>query len=367
MDTWLVTGGAGFIGSTLVRTILRETTHRVVVLDALTYAGHRESLAEVEQDPRFAFVHGDVADRALVERVFRENRPSAVLHLAAESHVDRSIDGPRAFLRTNVLGTEEMLEAARSHHRSLPGPEAARFRFLQVSTDEVFGSLGPTGRFTEASPIDPRSPYAASKAAADHLASAYHATYGLPTIVTNGSNGYGPRQLPEKLIPLATLQALDGRPIPLYGDGLNVRDWLHVEDHATGLLAALTRGRPGERYLLGAHAERTNRQVLDAVCAALEARRPARAVPALATRGVLRYADLVTLVPDRPGHDRRYAVDASKARRDLGWAPRVGFEEGLRATVAWYLENAAWCRAVERTGEVRARRGLAVTSPEDPR
>ena len=364
METWVVTGGAGFIGATVVRKVLATTPHRVVVLDALTYAGHRENLEDVAKDPRYTFVYGDIADRETVERVYREHAPSAVLHLAAETHVDRSIDGPRAFIRTNVHGTLELLEGARAHVARLAKPDAERFRFLAVSTDEVFGSLGPTGKFSETSPYDPRSPYSASKAASDHLVSAYHETYKLPTILTNCSNNYGPFQFPEKLIPLALLNACEGKPIPLYGDGSNVRDWIHVEDHAEGILAALARGRPGERYGFGGDAERTNRQVLEALCDALEALRPAGGNPAMASRGVKRYRDLVTLVADRPGHDRRYAMDASKAKRELGWAPRHDFATGIRSTVAWYLEHAAWCAAVQKSGSVRDRRGvLAANEP----
>jgi dTDP-glucose 4,6-dehydratase len=358
VDTLLVTGGAGFIGANVVRAALAGTDWRVVVLDALTYAGHRESLADVERDPRFAFVRGDVADPDAVESVFRAHEPRYVLHLAAESHVDRSIDGPREFVRTNVVGTHEMLVGARAHVDRRGAAERERFRFVHVSTDEVFGALGPTGRFDERSPHAPRSPYAASKAGADHLAAAYHETYGLPVLVTNCSNNYGPWQFPEKLIPLMALTALEGRPLPVYGDGRQVRDWLHVEDHAAGLLAALRRGRPGERYLFGGEAERTNLEVVEAICEALERRRPARDQAVLASRGIARWRDLVTHVADRPGHDRRYAVDASKARRDLGWAPTRSFASGIDATVGWYLDHAAWCEAVQDKGYRRERLGV---------
>lgn len=358
MDTVLITGGAGFIGANVVRAALATTSWRVVVFDLLTYAGHRESLADVAGDPRFDFVLGDVADPAAVGAVFAAYAPNYVLHLAAESHVDRSIDGPRAFVRTNVVGTHELLAAARAHTDRLDPTTRARFRFVHVSTDEVFGTLGPTGRFDERSPHAPRSPYAASKAAADHLAAAYVETYGLPVIVTNCSNNYGPFQFPEKLIPLLILNALDGKPLPVYGDGGQVRDWLHVEDHARGLLQALERGRPGERYLFGGGAERTNLEVVEAVCAALERRRP---------RAAGRYRDLVRHVADRPGHDRRYAVDASHARRTLGWAPTHDFAGGLDATVGWYLDHLDWCRAVEAKGYRRERLGAPSPPAGDPR
>jgi dTDP-glucose 4,6-dehydratase len=359
MATWLVTGGAGFIGANFVRATLASTGHTVFVLDALTYAGHLESLAGLESGGRFRFVRGDVADRQAVEAAYRDARPDAVVHFAAESHVDRSIDGPRDFVRTNVVGTQEVLEGARLHLATLAPVARAAFRFLHVSTDEVYGSLGPAGRFTEDSPYAPNSPYAASKAAADHLVRAYRETYGLPAIVTNTSNNYGPYQFPEKLIPLVTLNALEGRPLPVYGDGKQVRDWIHVEDHVGGLLAVLDRGRPGERYNLGAHDERTNLEVVEAVCAALERRRPPAGNEALSARGVRAYRDLVTSVPDRPGHDRRYAIDASRARRELGWTARTTFAEGIDRTVAWYLEHLAWCDAVAPKGAGRERRGLA--------
>ena len=361
MHSVLITGGAGFIGANVVRAALATEARKVVVLDALTYAGHRENLAEVEGDPRFAFVLGDVADPEAVRRAFHDHRPDVVLHLAAESHVDRSIDGPREFVRTNVVGTHEMLLAARAHRDALAPSERERFRFVHVSTDEVFGTLGPTGTFTPDSPHAPRSPYAASKAAADHLAAAYVETYGLPVVTTNCSNNYGPFQYPEKLIPLLLLNALEGRPLPVYGDGLQVRDWLHVEDHARGLLLAATRGVPGRRYLFGGGAERTNLAVVEGLTDALEALRPAVGNPALASRGIRRYGDLLTFVADRPGHDRRYAVDASRARAELGWAPRHAFEDGLRATVAWYLAHLDWCAAVQQGRDTRARRGVLPT------
>jgi dTDP-glucose 4,6-dehydratase len=355
MDTTVVTGGAGFVGANLVRALLARTADRVVVFDALTYAGHRESLASCEADPRFRFVRGDVADRAAVEALYREFRPRRVVHLAAETHVDRSIDGPRAFLRTNVLGTLEMLEGARGHVEREGG--AGAFRFLHVSTDEVHGALGPVGRFTETSPFAPNSPYAASKASAEHLARAWHETYGLPVLVTACGNNYGPFQAPEKLVPLTLLNAVEGRPLPVYGDGRQVRDWIHVDDHVSGLLAALERGRPGERYLLGAEGERTNLETVRALCAALEEAWPSARNPAMRGREG-GYAGLVTLVRDRPGHDRRYAVDPARAARELGWRAAVRFDDGVRATVRWYLEHRDWCEALQAKGATRERVGL---------
>jgi dTDP-glucose 4,6-dehydratase len=357
MATWVVTGGAGFIGSNLVRRILRTTPARVVVLDKLTYAGNLESLAEVRGEPRFAFVHGDIAQADTVGRLFREWRPDAVLNLAAESHVDRSIDGPRPFLTTNTVGTFELLEASRRYLAEDPA-RAAGFRFLHVSTDEVFGSLGDTGLFRETTPYAPNSPYAATKAAADHLVRAYHETYALPTLVTNCSNNFGPYQYPEKLVPLMLLNALEGRELPVYGDGGNVRDWLYVEDHCAGILRVLEAGRPGESYNLGGGSERTNLALVDALCAALEREVPAEGNAALQARGLRAYRDLVRMVPDRPGHDRRYAIDAGKARTELSWAPAYTFEEALSGTVRWYLAHRAWCAAVQAGTYARERLGL---------
>jgi dTDP-glucose 4,6-dehydratase len=359
MESVLVTGGAGFIGSNFVRLLLARTDARVVVLDRLTYAGgNLASLADLRSHARFAFVRGDIADRAAVTALLEKHRPDAVVNLAAETHVDRSIDGPRVFVETNLVGTFELLDAARRHVQTLEPARRARFRLLHVSTDEVYGSLGPTGRFEESSPYAPNSPYAASKAGADHLVRAYHETYGLPTLVTNCSNNYGPFQYPEKLIPLMTLNAVEGRPLPLYGDGGNVRDWLHVEDHCAALLLVLRRGAPGGRYNVGAGEERTNLEVVDGICAALEAIRPAASNPALAGRGVRRYADLRTFVPDRPGHDRRYAVDATRLTTELGWRPAHRFQDGLQTTVAWYLEHREWCDAVLAGKYARERLGL---------
>jgi dTDP-glucose 4,6-dehydratase len=360
VDTIVVTGGAGFIGANFVRHALARTDARVVVFDKLTYAGNLDSLAEVASHPRYAFVQGDIAERDSVRALFRDHRPRAVVNFAAETHVDRSIDDPASFVRTNVAGAFELLEAARLHHREHPDPG---FRFLHVSTDEVYGTLGATGAFSETTPYAPNSPYAASKAGADHLVRAYHETYRLPTLLTNCSNNYGPYQYPEKLIPLMTLNAIDGRPLPLYGDGGNVRDWLHVEDHCAALLLVLRAGAPGGRYNVGAGDERTNLQIVDGICAALEAIRPAAANPALAARGVRRYADLRTFVADRPGHDRRYAVDATRLTTELGWRPAHRFEDGLRATVDWYLRHRPWCETVLGGKYARERLGLGEASP----
>jgi dTDP-glucose 4,6-dehydratase len=354
----LVTGGAGFIGSNFVRLALALTADRVVVLDKLTYAGNRANLADLEADPRFTFVQGDIADAGAVEQLLAAHRPWAVINFAAETHVDRSIDAPGGFVHTNVVGAHALLEACRNHHKALAPPSRERFRLLQVSTDEVFGSLGPNERFTEASPYAPNSPYAASKAAADHFARAYHTTFGLPVIITNCSNNYGPYQFPEKLIPLMILNAAEGRPLPIYGDGGNVRDWLHVEDHCAGILTALRRGRLGESYAFGGDTERTNVQIVDQICEILEKLRPAAQNPQLKTKGHKHYQDLKTFVADRLGHDRRYAIDATKARRELGWAPRHDFASGLTATVSWYLDHADWCQSVQnKAGYQRERLG----------
>jgi dTDP-glucose 4,6-dehydratase len=357
METIVVTGGAGFIGSNFVRLVLRQTPARVVVLDKLTYAGNLQSLVDVRDDPRFHFIHGDIADRALVASMYREHRPTWVINFAAESHVDRSIDGPRAFVETNIAGTFELLEGARHHVAELDGAARERFRFLHVSTDEVYGSLGATGQFSETTPYAPNSPYAASKAAADHLVRAYCETYGLPALMTNCSNNYGPYQYPEKLIPLIILNALEGKPLPIYGDGGNVRDWLYVEDHCEGILLVLQRAQPGSKYNLGGENERSNLELVDRLCAVLDALQPPAQNPSLASRGIASYGALKTFVQDRPGHDRRYAIDASRVRRELGWRPRHDFETGIRATVAWYLANRAWCDAVQAGRYARQRLG----------
>jgi dTDP-glucose 4,6-dehydratase len=357
-ETLLVTGGAGFIGCNFVRLALAETDARVLVLDKLTYAGSLENLAGVLQDPRLTFLTGDIADRHEVRRIFAEHRPTAVVNFAAESHVDRSIDDASAFIQTNIVGAFELLEAARHHVADLDESARRAFRFLHVSTDEVYGSLGPAGAFSESTPYAPNSPYAASKAGADHLVRAYHETYGLPTLLTNCSNNYGPYQFPEKLIPLMVLNAVEGRPLPIYGDGGNVRDWIYVEDHCRGVLEVLRRGRPGGKYNLGGRSERTNLEIVDALCDALESERPAAGNPALAARGISSYRELKTFVADRPGHDRRYAIDDSLVRGELGWAPRHDFAAGLRATVRWYLDNRAWCDAVQAGKYGRERLGL---------
>ena len=369
MTTLLVTGGAGFIGSNFVRLALSNTPHRVVVLDLLTYAGNLANLKDVADDPRlaprFAFIRGDIADRETVRRAFAEHTPDAVVNFAAESHVDRSIDDASAFIRTNLTGTFELLEAARRHLAARPEAERESFRFLHVSTDEVYGSLGETGLFSETTPYAPNSPYAASKAGADHLVRAFHETYGLPTLLTNCSNNYGPYQFPEKLIPLMILNADEAKDLPIYGDGSNVRDWIYVEDHCRGVLEVLARGEPGEKYNLGGRSERTNLQVVDALCEALEAERPAAENPAMQERGLGDYKELKTFVADRPGHDRRYAIDDRKIERELGWTREHDFEAGLAATVRWYLEHRDWCEQIQSGTYRRERLGLASETPAD--
>ena len=337
MQTWLVTGGAGFIGGNFVLDAVASGI-RVVNLDALTYAGNLDTLSPLDGNPDHVFVQGDIGDRALVARLLAEHRPQAVVNFAAESHVDRSIDGPGAFVQTNVVGTFNLLEAAREYYRGLEGEAQAAFRFLHVSTDEVYGSLGDEGKFTEETPYAPNSPYSASKAASDHLVRAYHHTYGLPVLTTNCSNNYGPFQFPEKLIPLVILKALAGDPLPVYGDGRNVRDWLFVKDHCAAIRRVLEAGRIGETYNVGGDAERQNIEVVKAICALLDQRRPR-------DDGQPRESQ-ITFVKDRPGHDRRYAIDASKIQSELGWQPTVDFEQGMAATVDWYLANEAWVRRV---------------------
>ncbi len=351
-STILVTGGAGFIGGCLVRQIIaRDPLARVVNLDKLTYAGNLDSLRCVLPHPRHEFVPGDVADANFVAQLLRDVRPAAIVHLAAESHVDRSIDGPAAFVHANVVGTFTLLEAARQYWLGLHSDSRNRFRFLHVSTDEVYGSLGTTGAFTESTPYSPRSPYAASKASSDHFVRAYHHTYGLPTLVTNCSNNFGPYQFPEKLIPLMILNALEGKPLPVYGDGLNVRDWLYVEDHCEALRLVLRRGTPGETYNIGGNCERTNLDVVHTICRLVD-----ELQPALPHRPC---TSLITRVADRPGHDRRYAIDAGKIRRDLGWSPRHDFADALANTVRWYIENPAWVDRVATGAYRRERLGLA--------
>ncbi len=351
----LVTGGAGFIGSAVVRRLIRDTDATVVNVDRLTYAGNLASLADVMGDARHVFVRADVADRPAMLSLLLEHRPRAVFHLAAESHVDRSIDDPAAFVRTNLVGTFSMLEAARALFESSGPGERAGFRFLHVSTDEVFGALGPQGRFDERTPYDPSSPYSATKAGADHLARAWHRTYDLPVLLSNCGNNYGPWQFPEKLIPLSISKALAAEPIPVYGTGGNVRDWIHVEDHVDALLTILERGTPGESYLVGGEGERTNLDVVTTVCRLLDELHPAPAGRV--------YESLIELVDDRPGHDWRYAIDPNRLRTELGWAPSLTFEHGLRRTVEWYLANRDWVERM-RSGRYRGERlGLATRRP----
>lgn len=349
MDPILVTGGAGFIGGNFVLAERAGGHARVVNVDKLTYAGHLETLASLRDDPDHVFVRGDIRDGALVRRLLRGHRPIGIVHFAAETHVDRSIDGPASFVETNVAGTLVLLDAALEYWRTLRSPDRERFRFLHVSTDEVFGSLGPDGYFTEESPYRPNSPYAASKAAADHMVRSYHQTYGLPTLIVNCSNNYGPYQFPEKLIPLMILKGCAAEAMPVYGDGLHVRDWLYVEDHCAAVWQVLGAGEPGSSYVVGGNGERTNLEIVRAICAELDAQRPHGAP----------HERLVELVPDRPGHDRRYAIDASRIRRELGWRPKVDVESGIRRTVAWYLAHRTWCNAVRRDRYGGERLGLA--------
>ena len=342
----LVTGGAGFIGSAVIRRLLAGSSAQVFNLDKLGYAS---DLTSIGPDPRHQVLQVDLADAAATAAAVQRADPDLVMHLAAESHVDRSIDGPAAFIESNVSGTFHLLQAVRSHWQGLAEPRRSAFRFHHISTDEVFGSLGPQGRFSESTAYDPRSPYSASKAASDHLVRAWHHTYGLPVVLTNCSNNYGPWQFPEKLIPVVILKALAGEPIPLYGDGANVRDWLYVEDHVEALLLAATRGRLGESYCVGGAGERTNREVVEAICTLLDQLRPDGAP----------HHRLITRVADRPGHDRRYAIDATKISSELGWTPRHNVEQGLEATVRWYLDHLDWCRDVrQRSGYSGERIGV---------
>lgn len=344
-----VTGGAGFIGSALVLHLVNDLGHDVLNVDALTYAANPASLASLKDNAKHRLVEADICDAPRIRALMSEFKPDAVMHLAAESHVDRSISGPGAFVRTNVVGTQIMLDAARGHWDQLQGTAKDAFRFVHISTDEVFGSLGPTGSFNEETRYDPRSPYSASKAASDHLVRAWGETYGLPILISNCSNNYGPRQFPEKLIPLMILNAFEGKPLPVYGDGLNVRDWLHVEDHARALTTILGAGKPGETYVVGGRAEKTNIAIVKTICAICDELFPQNAP----------HEKLIQYVADRPGHDRRYAIDPAKIERELGWTPKASFETALRDTVLWYRDNEAWWRPI-REGVYRGERlGLA--------
>lgn len=349
----LVTGGAGFIGSAVIRHIIRSTQNRVVNLDKLTYAGNLESLAEVSANDRYSFEQVSICDRAQLDRVFKDYQPDAVMHLAAESHVDRSIDGPSVFIETNIVGTYTLLEASRGYWRTLTEEKQATFRFHHISTDEVYGDLeSPEDLFTESTSYAPSSPYSASKASSDHLVRAWQRTYGLPTLISNCSNNYGPYHFPEKLIPLMILNALEGKPLPVYGKGDQVRDWLYVEDHARALYQVVTQGVVGETYNIGGHNEKRNLEVVRTLCALLEELAPEKPV------GVARYEDLITYVQDRPGHDKRYAIDAGKIQRELGWTPQESFESGIRKTVEWFLGNRGWWQRVQDGSYQRERLGV---------
>jgi dTDP-glucose 4,6-dehydratase len=360
MQTMIITGGAGFIGANFTHYALAHTDARLVIIDKLTYAGNLANLGGALEDPRVHFVRADIADKEAMSAVFNEHQPAAVVNFAAESHVDRSIDDPSPFIETNIAGAFTLLEASRKHVAKL-GEDARRaFRFLHVSTDEVYGTLPRTGLFSETTPYAPNSPYAASKASADHLVRAWYETFGLPAIITNCSNNYGPYQFPEKLIPLMLTNAIDGKPLPIYGDGGNVRDWLYVEDHCAGILLALQSGKPGEKYNIGGGNERTNLQIVDRLCEEIEKVFPAAENPAMQRQGKASYLELKTFVPDRPGHDRRYAIDATKIRAELGWQPDHDFEAGLAKTVRWYFDHRAWCETVLAGKYQRERLGLGV-------
>lgn len=345
----IVTGGAGFIGSAVVRQYIQDTEHEVINLDALTYAGNLESLSKVSDNPRYKFEHVDIRDIDAVSRVFEKHKPDAIMHLAAESHVDRSIDGPADFIQTNIVGTFNLLYVAKKYWDSLSGKKKEDFRFHHVSTDEVYGDLEETGFFTEETAYEPSSPYSASKASSDHLVRAWCRTYGFPIVITNCSNNYGPYQFPEKLIPLVTLNALEGKPLPIYGKGDQIRDWLYVDDHAIALRLVLETGKVGETYNIGGHNEKTNLEVVKTICAILD-----DLVPNLAQG---HYEDLITYVKDRPGHDVRYAIDADKIANDLGWLPEETFESGIEKTIKWYLDNSEWCKHVQDGSYMRERVG----------
>jgi dTDP-glucose 4,6-dehydratase len=346
----LVTGGAGFIGSNLVHYLIHETGYHVINVDKLTYAGHMESLAGVLDSDRHHFIQLDICDRKGLQQVFDEHKPDGVMHLAAESHVDRSIDGSAEFMQTNIMGTHSLLEASLEYYRQLSDAQKNPFRFLHVSTDEVYGALGKTGFFREDTPYDPRSPYSASKASSDHLVRAWFHTFGLPTLVTNCSNNYGPFQFPEKLIPVVILKALQGNPIPVYGKGDNVRDWLFVKDHAKALLHVLLSGTPGETYNIGGHTEKTNLEVVETICSILDEVKPGNVEGS--------HKNLINFVQDRPGHDFRYAIDAGKIEKELGWKPEENFRSGIRKTINWYLNNLDWCEAVTKNNYNLERLGM---------
>ncbi|WP_237385621.1 dTDP-glucose 4,6-dehydratase [Xenorhabdus sp. Sc-CR9] len=358
MKRILITGGAGFIGSAVVRHIINETEDSVIVVDSLTYAGNLESLAPVAVHPRYTFEQVDICQRDELDRVFQQYQPDAVMHLAAESHVDRSIDGPAAFIETNIIGTYTLLEAARAFWQQLDQEKQLAFRFHHISTDEVYGDLhGEDGFFTETTPYAPSSPYSASKASSDHLVRAWHRTYSLPTVITNCSNNYGPYHFPEKLIPLVILNALAGQPLPVYGKGEQIRDWLYVEDHARALYLVVTRAESGETYNIGGHNERRNIDVVETICELLEELCPEKRWPER-PEGIMYYRDLITYVADRPGHDMRYAIDAAKIERELGWTPQETFESGIRKTVQWYLKHENWWRRVQDGSYAGERLGL---------
>ena len=346
-QTILLTGGCGFIGTNMVRLLIESGTYRVVNLDALTYAANPLSLQDLEDNPDYVFIRGNITDRELFSSLFTKYQPAGVMHLAAESHVDRSIVSADDFVQTNVVGTYTLLEAARMYWNGLPEEEKKNFRFLHVSTDEVFGSLGPEGYFSEETPYAPNSPYSASKASSDHFVRAYHHTYGLPTVITNCSNNYGPYQFPEKLIPLMIMNALSGKSLPVYGDGSNVRDWIYVDDHCRAVTLAFEKGRPGEVYTIGASNEQKNLNLIHQICNILDDVAPPVEIPELKERGLSSYRELIRFVTDRPGHDQRYAIDSGRIRRELGWQTEVGFEAGLRRTIEWYLANPKW---VEQAG-----------------
>ncbi|MER5060097.1 dTDP-glucose 4,6-dehydratase [Providencia stuartii] len=348
----LVTGGAGFIGSAVIRHIINNTNDTVINVDKLTYAGNLESLTSICEDPRYTFVQADICDSAAITNIFNLHQPDAIMHLAAESHVDRSIDGPSEFIQTNIIGTYTLLEAARQYWNQLPADKKATFRFHHISTDEVYGDLeSTTDLFTETTPYAPSSPYSASKASSDHLVRAWQRTYGLPTIVTNCSNNYGPFHYPEKLIPLMILNALEGKPLPVYGNGQQIRDWLYVEDHARALYKVVTEGKVGETYNIGGHNEKANIDVVKTICNILEELVPNK------PNNIQSYSDLITYVTDRPGHDLRYAIDATKIKNELNWVPAETFETGLRKTVEWYLSNSKWCESVQNNKYNRERLG----------